>query len=121
MDLFFNSKLPLEHVPTVWPTCGIFYFEDHLQEKGNMNKKIFRSYIYRKSYSKKFKILHTLTAIKIFNIFASEHCGKTFLNNYELSQPMNNAELSQMLVSNAAPKHRHSLLKLPCNQVNTWQ
>ena len=44
-----------------------------------MNNKIFRSYIYRKSYSKNFKILYTLTAIKIFNIFASEHCGETYV------------------------------------------
>ena len=76
---FFCSKLPLEHVPTVWIKCGIFYFEDHFQEKENMNNKIFRSYIYRKSYSKNFKILYTLTAIKIFNIFASEHCGETYV------------------------------------------
>jgi hypothetical protein len=75
----FYSKLPLEHVPTVWPTRGIFFFEDHLQEKENMNKKMFRSNIYRKSYSKNFKILYTLTAIKIFNIFASEHYGKTYV------------------------------------------
>jgi hypothetical protein len=45
----------------------------------------------------------------------------SFLNYYELSQPMNNAELLYKLVSNAVPKHRHTLLKLACNQVNTWQ
>jgi len=108
--IFFCSKLPLEHAPTVWPKCGIFYSEDHLQEKENVNNKIFRSYIYRKSYSKNFKILYTLTAIKIFIFLPLSTVVKhmSFLNYYELSQPMNNAELSQMLLSNAVPKQTHT-------------
>jgi hypothetical protein len=46
--IFFSPLaqiLPLEHVSAVWPKCGTFYFEDHLQERENVNKKIFRSYI----------------------------------------------------------------------------
>ena len=65
-----------------------------------MNNKIFRSYIYRKSYSKNFKILYTLTVIKIFIFLSLSTVVKhmSFLNYYELSQSLNNAELSQMLV-----------------------
>jgi hypothetical protein len=38
----FCSKSPVEHVPTVWTSCGTLYFNDHLQENGNANKKIFK-------------------------------------------------------------------------------